>query len=457
MKQGKISGGRIFYVFYFSLILVYCVGMLLGLSWIRGWLEDFEAAQPAARSRQVFEALFADPDWAALYEASGAVDSPFEDREVFASCMEARLGDGELTCQETSAGLSGDRKYIVLLNGEKVASFILVDTNKAAAISELPDWQLEKIELYCDDENSFKIEMLEGHTAYVNGIALDDSYTVRTAVTLAESAGYLPEGISGPHLCTQQVNGLMAVPEVTILDEKGQAQEVLFDEGSGRFREVISENAITQEQQTAALDTAKAYCLWMIQVINSESTIARYFDSNSEIYKTIISTKYQRWMQNNLGYEFADETVSDFTAYSKELFSVRVSLSMNVTRINGSVKEYGYDQTLFFALQDGKWKAVEMTNVDISQPVTRVRLTFRDGEEILSDDFYDSVCEELTVPIPTPPEGKVFSGWVVEETGEQGKTVLRLIFQPEENGIVTLPSGRVLEPMTLYPLFEETA
>ena len=52
-------------------------------------------------------------------------------------------------------------------------------------------------------------------------------------------------------------------------------------------------------------------------------------------------------------------------------------------------------------------------------------------------------------------EGKIFSGWMVEETNEKGQTVMNLVFQPDENSVVNLPASGSLEPMTLYPYFED--
>ena len=72
---------------------------------------------------------------------------------------------------------------------------------------------------------------------------------------------------------------------------------------------------------------------------------------------------------------------------------------------------------------------------------------------MLSSEFYDAGAAGINCPLISAPEGKTFSGWMVEEQDEKGATVLRLVFQPDESGYVSL-SGTTLEPMTLYPLFE---
>ena len=76
-KKGPRTGGVIFYTLYFMFILVFFICTYFGMNWLYGWLEDFEASQPTAKAEQVFNQLFTNPDWSALYEASGAQDSPY--------------------------------------------------------------------------------------------------------------------------------------------------------------------------------------------------------------------------------------------------------------------------------------------------------------------------------------------------------------------------------------------
>ena len=38
---------------------------------------------------------------------------------------------------------------------------------------------------------------------------------------------------------------------------------------------------------------------------------------------------------------------------------------------------------------------------------------------------------------------------------DSGRTTLTLVFQPDDSGIVNIPEGTTLTPMTLYALFED--
>ena len=448
-RKGPRLGGVIFYTLYFMFILVFFVATFFGLQWLQGWLADYQAAQPTTKSQEVFDQLFSYPDWGALYDAAGIEDTPYEGKEQFVSYMENKVGDATLTFKETSAGLSGDKKYFVLLGDEKIASFTL--SGQTAAITDIPDWELGGVELFFDRSETFYIKNTDGHTVEVNGVPLDDSHVIQIATTAA--AERLPIGITGVSICTQEISDLMATPTVTIFDESGNPMEVSYDAGTHTFTEQTQANTISDDEREAALNAAKTYCLFMIEKA-SKADIAKYFDTSSEAYSVITNLSGNLWMQGNNGYRFTKEEVSDYARYSDDLFSARVSLTLNVTRKDGTTKDFGYDSTLFFRKQDtGKWLVYDATNADVNAPVGKVRLTFMNGDTVLSSEFVKTDATELDTPLVSAPEGKVFIGWYRIDKYDNG-TTYTMAFDPDENGHVTIPNGTTLEPMTLYALFE---
>ena len=447
--RGPRLGGVIFYTLYFLFIFLFFVATYVGLNWLRGWLTDFEAAQPTTKCQEVFDALFRDPDWAALYDAAGIADTTYEGRDQFVSYMEEKSQGKEMSYMETSAGLSGNKKYIVKLGDEKVATFTL--EGEGEKITDIPNWQLGDIELFFQRRESFRIEKMDGHTAYVNGVALDDSFTIQTATTIAEK--YLPMGTTGIRTCVQEITGLMAVPAVTVKDDAGNEMDVSYDPETGTFTEQTVANTIGEDEKNVALNAVKTYALFMIEKASARD-VAKYFDSKSATYNTIVKSEVW-WTQKNNGAQFSDEKISSYCRYTDELFSVRVSMNLDVTRTDGSLKQYPVDTTLFFKKQGSSWIAYDMTNEDVTKPVGEVRLTFKNGEEVLTTGFVANDATSLTTPIISAPEGKKFAGWVRESYDEKGVKTLTIMFVPDESGNVTLSAGSILEPMTLYALFED--
>lgn len=447
-RKGPRLGGVIFYTLYFMFILVFFVATFFGLQWLQGWLADYQAAQPTTKSQEVFDQLFSHPDWGALYDAAGIEDTPYEGKEQFVAYMENKVGDSQLTFKETSAGLSGDKKYFVLLGDEKIASFTL--SGQTAAITDIPDWELGSVELFFDRSETFYIQNVDGHTVEVNGVPLDDSHVIQIATTAA--AERLPIGVTGTSTCTQEISDLMAVPTVTIFDKSGKSMEVSYDAETHTFTEQTEANTISDSEREAALNAAKTNCLFMIEKA-SKADIAKYFDTSSDVYSVIVNLG-NLWVQDNNGYRFTKEEVSDYVRYSDDLFSAHVVLNLNVTRKDGTTKDFGYDQTLFFRKQDtGKWLVYDATNADVNAPVGKVRLTFMNGDTVLSSEFVKTDATELDTPLVSAPEGKVFIGWYRIDKYDNG-TTYTMAFDPDENGHVTIPNGTTLEPMTLYALFE---
>ena len=195
----------------------------------------------------------------------------------------------------------------------------------------------------------------------------------------------------------------------------------------------------------------------MIDEEHDRGAIAKYFDPASDAYSRIIKST-ELWMQNHAGYRFENDEVTDYARYSENVFSVRVKTDLIVTRLDGSSKIYAFNQSMFFHKNDaGKWLCFESTNVDVSEPVGKVRLTFMQGDMQLTTDFYETDADFVIAPTLPVPEGQVFSGWVTVSQNENGETVYNVEFQPAEDGTVNLPEGNTLRPMTLYALFQDAS
>jgi hypothetical protein len=182
--------------------------------------------------------------------------------------------------------------------------------------------------------------------------------------------------------------------------------------------------------------------------------VLKHFDKNSQFYKTI-SRSEVGWVQSGASYAFTEAVYTDYYRYSDTLFSINVDMTLNQTRFDGSVKQYPLNNTMFFRKDaNGKWLVMEATNVAVQQQTEQVKLTFINGDQILSSSFVDAASNSLTLPTVTAPEGKVFKGWVTESIDDNGKTTLTMVFEAGENTIY-LPDGYALEPMTLIAHFEE--
>lgn len=442
MKTRKIG---VFYKVLLGLVLVLLAAFCyVRFGLLRPWLARFEAAQPKHASQEVFADLFSPADWGRVYDLAGLDSAVYGDREGFARSMEELTSGQELTLVETSAGLSGGRRYIVKAGGDSVAAFTLAggETEEGETV-----WELDKVELLLGQTGTVSVRAPEGWSVLVNGVRLGEDCVAQTVETAAER--YLPEGVRGRRAVLWQTQAsAIRQAEVTVLDGDGKAAPLRCEDGRFTAEEPAQEP--DDEARAALLGAARTYARYMIREAGSEQ-LRRYFDSESQIYETIRSSEI--WINNTAGHGFENEEISEYYRYSPELFSARVGMDLNVKRTNGTLKGYHVDSTFFFRQAAGGWRAYEMTNVDVQREITRTRLIFMDGQEEAGRLFVSSEERGFTPPAVTAPAGKCFTGWAVRERSGDSVT-MTVRFRPGTDGTVSLPAGWVPEPMTLYAVFE---
>ncbi|MBE6923850.1 MAG: hypothetical protein E7466_01240 [Ruminococcaceae bacterium] len=462
-KHSKV-GTIIFYSFYGLLILSFIVGMIILMNWLQSWLVEFEASQPDQRSQSIFQAHFASPDWVKLYGMADSCEGrTFDSAEEYAAFMAEHTAGAEITMIKTSAGTSGGKKYIaraILSNGSYLdfATFTLMDRKAEGAV--ISDWQISEIALYVlvkevapkpeAPSYSYTFLIQTGNTVYVDGTPLDDSHIIRTVTTKAEE--YLPEGVHGYQTTLLQIDGLTAEPAVVLKDANGAEIPMTYDASTGTYTQDLTLAAAGDTETSAALNAATVYCKYMIRA-SAAGELKSCFDTGSEIYKTI--TRTDSWMQGYKSYAFDEnQTVANYYRYTDSLFSAKVSMVLNVTRKDGSIKVYDLDTTFFLELQDGKWKVIDMTNVDVQEQSVTVRITYlqTDGT-LIHTELLDAASKSLATPAVTASEGQTFRGWATKSIGAEGENVYTVIYQPDDSGTVRLPSDKLLEPTILYAIF----
>lgn len=466
MYQGKYSRGAaqreakrrpqvgtiVFYSLYGLFVAAFIAVVLVALSFLRDWLVRYEASQPEHKAEQVFEELFSVPDWKNLYALAQISDTPYENKDTFAAYMTRKVGNAALTYEETAAGLSGDRKYIVSLSGEKVATFTL--TGGSDLQTEIVDWELGTLELFFQRAESILVEKHPEHTVYINGTALDDSHTIRKTYTAAEDM--LPDGIHGYRLEQQYLDSLLLAPEITVKDKNGNPVTMAKDPDTGILTPVLPQTeAMTKAERDHILDAAKAYSLFLTRKI-TKGELANYFDKTTTIYKDIVTA--EAYVQPFDRHEFLtdENSVQDFYRYSDSLFSARVVMTMRQFRAGWKTKDFHMNTTFFFTKnQDGIYLITNLTNVAMQELKQEVRLTFCDGNSIISSQMVDNAAATLTLPSVTAPQGQHLKGWAVRESDGQGKITMTIVLTPDENDVAQLDPEKPLEPMTLYPIFEK--
>lgn len=449
-KRRRSKSTLVFYSIYTGFAALVLLVTLLAIPPLRGWLEKFEASQPDHRRDEVFAQYFENRDWSAVYDK---LENPVQNREEFVAYMTDLVGDQTLSCLETSAGLSGGKKYIVAAGTQQIATFRLM--NQAPEGSEIPDWQLNSIDIQVQilrQESTVTVLRLPGQTVYVNGTALDDSYTVKKVSTVAEK--YLPEGVHGYQIEYQRMENVPENPEISVKNADGTEAKVTYDAASGVYMQELPTPTAspTEEEKTLAVDAVQVYSKYMIKRA-SLGEVRKHFSTDSQIYNTI-SRSEVGWMQDFKSYTFTEPEFVDYYRYSDSVFSLGVKMVLKVTRNDGSIKDYDLNNQLFFEKNSsGKYVVREMTNVAVQEQVVQVRLVFKNGEEVLQNEFVDADARSLTLPTL---EG--VKAWVLRIEDAKGNVTLNTIYDVSDGKTtVALPGNPPLESMVLYAYFGEEA
>lgn len=441
---------------FYRVLLAVSLVLLLAFFYVRfgmlrPWLTRYEAAQPKHACQEIFQDLFAPaeggPDWGRVYDLARLEDTAYRGREQFIRAMEDLTAGQALTYVETSAGLSGDRRYLVKSGGDSIAAFTL--TNRGDG--ESADWQLSALEMLLGRTGTVTVRThSELHRVYVNGVQLTAGSQVQTIDTMAQR--YLPEGVHGPWTIVWQTEcGFTQQAEVQVLNVSNEEVPLVYHAEGDYFEEAEALPEISEEERALAIGAAETYAKFMIRAADA-AQLRRYFDSNSQIYRTIRGSEI--WMQQNNGYSFTDEAVSQYCRYNQNVFSVRVSLVLNVARSNGTRKPYALDSTFFFQRKDNSCLVFEMTNMDVqAEGIVCSRLRFMNGEELVQQLYVSSDETDLTFPVVSAPPGQAFAGWAIREQSGDSVT-MTILFQPGEDGALELPENAIRQPMTLYAVFE---
>lgn len=304
--SGPRLGTLVFYTLFFFSILVFYIATYFGLRWFQGWLTQYELAQPTTKSQSVFVSLFESGDWGSLYDAAGFQDTLYESKDTFVSYMQALTAGEQLTFAETSTGLSEDKKYLVNLGQERIASFTLV--NQAESETEIPDWQLGGVELLLDRGESVRVTVPNGCTPSINAVPLDDGSIVK--ISTPKAASYLPEGTKTPGTTTYEVTGLLSAPQVTATDETGREVALTYDETAKTYTASASQLPMDSELEQLALDAVETYALYMLKKAGA-GDLAQYFLKGSDAYRAITDTE-RGFVQEAQSFEFVEESVTEY-------------------------------------------------------------------------------------------------------------------------------------------------
>ena len=446
---GAVIGGILFYVALFLGIGLSLLGMKGKINSLTVQLRNYEKLQPEYVSQQIFSQVFSSPNWSAIYDNTKVELNKFENKDAFVQFMNKRVGAGPLTFQSGPETEDGRLLYYILLNKERIASFYL---KNSSSNPQAPKWQLDGMEVYFQAEDSYRIFGSSEHIVKVNGVQLDDRYLLqRTGMKLAENLGDLSRNAKLPGTCLYEVSDLLVKPQVTIEDQNGQQMEVTYDEQTATFSENVAAVSAPVEAKNLALNAVKTYCEFMIKKA-TRADLSKYFNPETDTYKAITASDLT-WIQKESGHSTANEKIKDYIQLNNDHFSIRVSLTWQLERKDGSIKESPVDVTLVFGKEEsGKWRCQRMTGLELVDSFHTVRVRFMHEQTVISSILVSNQDKTIQCPSVGIPEGRKLAGWVTVMQDENGHDYYQRVLEPDESGLCRVPDGLFEKPVDLYPV-----
>ena len=448
-SKGALVGGIVFYLVFFIAIAAFLLGLQLHLRDLSAELSDFEKKQPEYVASAVFQDIFGNPSWGAVYDNAKLSLSPFEGKDAYAAYMTERTESEKLTYRAVPTDDTDRNQYDVFLGDEKAASFFLVNDSM---YPDSPQWKFDSIRAYAEGDRAFRISAPSESVVKVNGVELDETFLIqKSGIKAAADLKELSDGKLSAGVSMYEVDGLLVPPTVTV-ESKGAELQVSFDEENEMFSAAGAEEAIPEEAKNLAVSAVETYCKFMIKKASS-TTLSKYFKPNTPSYRAITQSDLT-WIQKEKSHSIADPVVSDYNRLSDTAFTIHVHLTWQLIRKDDTVKESPVDVSLLFEQEtSGKWRCTRMTGLDLTETYQEVRVRFLQHGEQLAASMVDSSSKTIQCPVPEAPEGKTFTGWVTILTNEQGEEYYQRVLIPDESGLAAVPEGYLNESVDFFPVF----
>ena len=447
VQKKPVSALKVIGIICAALVLV--AAIVVGVVYMQ-WNQQYQASLPEQKSAEAFSLLFKDPDWALLYTMAGIEDTPFENRDTFVRYMNATAGGQRLSYLQLPQQDPLICKYAVFHSGGTIGSFTMVGTEDA-----IPQWSLGEVELYFQRTHSITILKAPDCIAYVNGAALDESYILRSTSTAAEN--FLPDGVHGYRMDQLLVDNLLMEPSVTVTDVSGTPIPMVYDSDTHTYSPLEEKGPeIADDHIQFALDAAKASAAFAVRA-NSFTDLRQFFDPNSNAYEVVCNTA--PLLEGCAEYKFDPSAtqVTNYRSYGSSLFSATVTLKLDVTMENGDAHSFDLSwHYLYKQNYTGNFLIIEIGEQSFHTLRQQVRLTFISQEQVVGSTMLDASASSIELPQITAPEGTTLSGWAQKLTDSEGNENMAILFAADESNVVDLPEGTVLEPMTLYAMYEST-
>ena len=323
-------------------------------------MKVYEAAQPEHVVEEVVSGIMA----GRTDKLSDISAGKFETKEEYLELFKNATIGKELTFRQSTESYDALSPAYDVLNGDNVVAVIKLKEVKSytkLGILSYSDWEVDSVEpKFNEGSNDVKITLPDSYTVSVNGIVLSEDEMVEDGIEI-EELSYTSEYVEVPTMVTYEVKGLLNKPEVIVKDFRGNVVDI-SDEDYADIQVTFESEEIDAELYAFVLDAAKTYSNYFSRDLEgcraSTKPIEHLFPKDS--YYIQMAENYRKedmWtFSTHTAPVFLNETVSDYTVYTDDCFSVAVSFDKQMYLIATAVTRVDHNAQIYYYVKiDGQW------------------------------------------------------------------------------------------------------
>ncbi len=355
MHSKKTSFSKFWFVFFILVTLTITL-ICVGFTYLWKVMVVYEQSTPK-HAMQNLEDVFALEQYSVLSHNSQLIINPYESDEIRSEVYSQNLNGGELNIGRLSTGsTSTQQNYQVKAGDNIIGGFTLIFVDEGM----FGHWEVTQPTITQKMWGEVTVRLPATTKLSINGINAQQDLITQADIPY-DVLERLPESVEQPYLTEYHLTDLMAEPTLSITHETGEKTIITLkteamwtlqeqDDTHNNFAKYYGEISLPQptedidELKEMAFEDAENYSLY-ISNDNSFSSLASRLLPNSTIYSemrymdTMFYTEHTR-------VSFEDETATNFTYYSDDIFSVDVSYTYTVYR--GEHRPYVFDTNITF-------------------------------------------------------------------------------------------------------------
>lgn len=343
-KKGLLQS-RFFHV-YIRVLMVALILILIGTVWLMSYLRDLESAEPIYVARDV-AALFEKGDFENLYRMdSSAGVIAGGDRDFYLENMRKVSAGKTVDWAEVFTEDPDEHRYIVTLDGDRFASFVLVPNGRTNRRGHKL-WTLGRLQTHVAVETppepeptpeppaavtACRVTAPAGYIVTVDGVTLSQDNAALTENPLYEE-GFLPPEVENPVMVTYDYSATSENPQVTVTDAGG-VPATISQTGENAWSCALREDEMLKAQYSEAAYKLAQKIARFTSRDGSKGSILGYCAPDSPARNTFNNLSNQYATPHN-GVNFQNPVVAEFYALGDRCFTCRVSFDYQLKTRDG--------------------------------------------------------------------------------------------------------------------------